>query len=123
MGYELPKWITILNKAYKDDQIKRKKDKKRPKKLSPLPKEKAIKNKKIILELKEGLLWTEFLIELEKLQEGKKTILFKNIRERLCKKFSMSKRKIMECVFFLSELGLIEYVKHRGIRLRYKIKG
>ena len=122
MGYELPEWMTILKEAYKKEQKKTQKNKKFPSKLEFPLKEKTTQNRKIILELKECLLWTEFLIELEKLQEGKKTVLFKNIRERLCKKFSMPKRKIMECVFFLSELGLIEYVKYRGIRLEYKIK-
>ncbi len=78
---------------------------------------------KIIFELKEdGLLWTEMLITLHKIKRKNKSIIpFPIIFESVCRKFSITKTKVWNCLFFLREFGLIEIIKCHGIKLNYRI--
>lgn len=84
-----------------------------------------IKTKLFLTYKTEGLLWSEMLNELRKLEENTRSknniISFPNVFERLCTKFSMTKAKMWNCLFFLREFGLVEVVRGRGIRLKYKI--
>lgn len=78
---------------------------------------------KIIWEIKEdGLLWTEMLIVLYKIKKRNKDIIsFPNVFEKICSKFSITKAKAWNCLFFLKEFGLIEIISCHGIKLNYKI--
>lgn len=78
---------------------------------------------KIIWEIKEdGLLWTEMLKSLYNLKKRNKTLIpFPTIFESVCRKFSITKSKAWNCLFFLKEFGLIEISRSHGIRLNYKL--
>lgn len=77
---------------------------------------------------KEGLLWTELLNHLNrtfssyKFKNQNKILPFPVVFGAICRKCSINKAKAWECLFFLSEFGLIEVVKFHGIRLNYKVK-
>ncbi|MBU3913688.1 MAG: hypothetical protein KKE50_06365 [Nanoarchaeota archaeon] len=53
---------------------------------------------------------------------SQQVISFPNYFEKVCRKFSITKTKARNCLFFLAEFGLVEIVKFHGIRLRYTIK-
>jgi len=77
---------------------------------------------------KEGLLWAELLNHLNevansyKFKNQNKILPFPAVFEAICRKCSIKKAKAWECLFFLSEFGLIEVVRFHGIKLNYKVK-
>jgi len=79
---------------------------------------------KIIWEMKEdGLLWTEMLRFLYGIKKRNKDLItFPTVFEGVCRKFSITKSKAWNCLFFLKEFGLIEISRCYGIRLNYNIK-
>lgn len=81
-------------------------------------------NGKFVFNIKlrdEGLLWVEMLNCLYKLKKNKEIISFPTIFEGVCTKFSMTKAKAWNCLFFLAEFGLIEVVKGHGVKLNYEM--
>ncbi len=82
------------------------------------------KQSRIILDIKEdGLLWTEMLKTLYKIKRKRKEIIpFPVVFWGICSKFSITKAKGWNCLFFLKEFGLIEISRSHGIKLNYRIK-
>lgn len=110
MNYENPEWVKKINKLIEQAKGERK------------SKSEVKKKQQIILTPKEeGLLWTEMLKDLASLKKNKEIISFSTVFEKICRKFSITKAKAWNCMFFLVEFGLIEIVRFHGIRLNYKI--
>lgn len=102
-----PEWVEKINEI-----LRNKKD------FSP-----GEEKPKIMWEIKEdGLLWTEMLRTLYKTKRRKEIIPFPVVFGRICSKFSITKAKAWNCLFFLKEFGLIEISKCHGIKLNYKIQ-
>lgn len=86
-------------------------------------KKKILNVEEIIISPKEnGLLWFEMLKTLSLLKSTNGIISFPDYFEKACTKFSITKAKAWNCMFFLKEFGLIEIVKCHGIKLNYLIK-
>lgn len=88
----------------------------------------SIQNDKFIVTDKYRGLYSKFLIRLKRAEEkipvaSKKDYLpYAHAFENLCKNFSMRKEEILEVFFLLREIGLIEFVKFRGIKLNYEVR-
>lgn len=106
MPHENPYWVNKLHELLKESKIEKQQSE-------------QIKKEQIIITTRdEGLLWTEMLNELYKLDK-KEIIPFPMVFEKICTKFSMTKAKAWNCLFFLREFGFIEIAKCHGIRLNY----
>lgn len=85
-----------------------------------------IKSKLFLTYKSDGLLWTEMLKQLKNLEYRSKSkteiINFPEIMQNLCRRFTIPKAKMWNCLFFLKEFGLIEIIKYKGIRLCYELK-
>lgn len=110
---EKQNWQDILLKAIEDS----KKEKRSPIKNKPLPKERIVLSAK-----EEGLLWFEMLKALKGMKTKNGVISFPAYFEAICRKFSMTKARAWNCLFFLAEFDLVEIVKCHGLRLKYKIE-
>lgn len=104
-----PSWVNILLDVAKDS-------KKQENKKNAKPKEQIILTTK-----EEGLLWFEMLKSLSELDKKEKIIPFPKVFKKICTKFSMTKAKAWNCLFFLAEFSLIEIISGHGVRLNYKI--
>ena len=82
--------------------------------------------KKIILTNKPGL-YTKMLIRLYDLwisipNNSKRDYLsFKEVNLKLCRNFTISDAELLNHLRLFEEFGYIEFVKFRGIKLRFKI--
>lgn len=77
------------------------------------------KNEKGLFFPKKGL-YSIFLKRLKKLEKQPgKIITFPKIFQSICTNFKMTKDQAWEVIFILNELGLIEIVKFKGIKLLY----
>ncbi len=129
--YENPPWVkkiialldhkgeVELNSKPIEDKVSLSKSLQKRKENSELKEEKI----KIVLTPKEeGLLWTEMLKELRSLKKRNRDIIpFPDVYEKLCRKFSMRKAKVMNCLLFLAEFGFIKFVCCKGIKLNYEV--
>ncbi len=83
-----------------------------------------MKQEKITLTAKaEGLLWFEMLRSLSGIKSRKEIIPFPLVFEKVCSKFSITKAKAWNCLFFLAEFGLIKVTPCHGIKLNYDLRG
>lgn len=112
MTYENPEWIAKLNEIMESQ--KEETNKKEPEK----------KHARIILIPRdEGLLWYEMLKDLNSLKRyDNEVIKYSKVFEKICKRFSIKKPRARECLFFLREFQLIEFIGSSGIRLNYKFE-
>jgi len=77
---------------------------------------------KIVLSPKEeGLLWFEMLRCLKELEKDREIISFTKYFESICRKFSITKAKAWNCLFFLAEFGFIKIIRCHGIKINYKL--
>ena len=114
--HELPDWVRKINELVENKE-KGSKEKLSKQKISLNPSIKIT-----ITPKEEGLLWTELLKELSLLnRKGKETIPYSTVFQKICAKFSLKKAKAWNCLLFLAEFGLIDFVRYRGIKLNYEI--
>lgn len=118
-SYKNPEWVdkilSILEEAKQDKKNWEKEQRKKAINEQPIPEEKIVLSPK-----EEGLLWFEMLKVLNKIKPKNEIIPFPSYFEKVCSKFSMTKAKAWNCLFFLAEFGLIEIVKFHGIKLLFK---
>src|SRR3989338_1734327 len=73
-------------------------------------------------------LYCKFLIRLKEAENSisglskKDFLFFSDVYSKVCVNFSMSREEIREILFLLNDVGLIEFVKFRGIKLNYELK-
>jgi hypothetical protein len=83
-------------------------------------------NKVILINKPRGL-YGKLLIRLHEVKRDTKIINVNNflpysdVREKLGRNFSIKKQEVMELLFFLRDMGLIE-ASQRGIKLLFEIK-
>ena len=123
--YGLPEWMKKINKLV-EDQKKKQTSENNKSSFDKGVRDSKIKlntSTKIILTPKEdGLLWTELLRDLYALNKKSNGIItYPSIFQKVCSKFSLKKSKAWNCLFFLAEVGLIDFVRCRGIKLNYEI--
>lgn len=81
----------------------------------------------ITLTNKSGL-YSKFLRRLKEAElsispmSKKSYIPFPTIFEKVCRGFSIHKQEAWECLFLLRDVGFIEIIKFKGIKLCYKVK-
>lgn len=84
-------------------------------------------NKFILTNIHRGL-YTKFLLRLKEVEDKipeasrKDYLPYSNVFEKVCKGFSIPKKEAMEVLFLLNDIGLIEFVKFKGIRLNYDVE-
>ena len=72
-------------------------------------------------------LYTRMLIRLYELwvsipHNSKKSYLsYKEVNEKLCRNFSISDTEVLNHLKFFEEFGYIEFVKFRGIKLKFEV--
>ncbi len=69
-------------------------------------------------------LYTIFLRRLDEINKiSKKEIIpLPYVYEKLCRNFSISKQECSEILFFLRELGIIEWIPYHGIKVNFEKK-
>lgn len=118
MSHENPTWVTEILKMMDEAKSNKSKFQKKQK----ISNKKIIPGETIVLSAKEdGLLWFEMLKTLQELKSKNEIISFPLYFENVCRKFSITKAKAWNCLFFLAEFGLVEIVKCHGIKLKYEI--
>ena len=54
-------------------------------------------------------------------KSGKEIIRFPDLMSKLCRSFSIPKKKIWELLYIFSDLGLLEITCGHGVKLNYEI--
>jgi Cdc6-like AAA superfamily ATPase len=80
--------------------------------------------KKVIRPNKVRGLYNKALIRLYEasVRSHKNYIPFSDVYEKLCRNFSINKAEVWDYILMFQELGFIEIVRTKGIRVKYTIK-
>ena len=82
--------------------------------------------KKVRLTNKPGL-YTKFLLRLAELEKETPTnsrksyLTFEQVRSKICRNFSIPDEEVLNHLRFFEEFGYIEFVRFRGIRLKFEV--
>lgn len=67
--------------------------------------------------MKSGL-YSLFLERLTEIKTEGETIPYGRIYEKICRNFSITKKECLELIFLFRDLGFIEFIGNKGIKLR-----
>ena len=69
--------------------------------------------------MKQGL-YSLFLKKLNELGAKKKVVLFKEIYNKICPTYSITKQECLEVLFTLKDFGVVEVIKEKGVKIKDK---